>query len=96
MTTYLSGEYDKVLIETGNGPVVVDADAGIVIPAKHVTELDRVSYIVHTVENDCQVVPKSSYKYTPLHEIKKNEAFHGLTKQQAFDLNNYQHFRVIQ
>lgn len=78
MRTYLTGEYDKVLIQTGNALIVVDQSENIIIPPKHVTELDRVSYIVHTVEEQCQVVPKNSYKYTPLHEVRKNEAFSGL------------------
>lgn len=53
MRTYLTGEYDKVLIQTGNAPVVIDALENIVLPSKHVTELDRVSYIVNTVEEQC-------------------------------------------
>ena len=49
MKTYFTGEYDKILIEVaGASPVVIDED--IVIPAKNVTELDRLSYVVHQID----------------------------------------------
>ena len=81
MKTYLTGEYDRVLFEIGGAPIVIDEMAGIAIPPKNITELDRVSYIIHTIEDQCQVVPRHSYKYTPLKEIRKNEAFTGLTRE---------------
>ncbi len=66
MKTYFTGEYDRVLINVGGAGIVVDEDLGIVIPPKNVTELDRLSFVVHTIEDQCQVVPKGSYKFTPL------------------------------
>lgn len=46
--TYLfSGEFDQVLIESSEPPKVIDAAAGIVLPPKHLTELDRLSVVVH-------------------------------------------------
>jgi hypothetical protein len=51
--TFLTGEYDRTLIEgTGKG-IVIDEENGIVLPPKPVTELDRLSHIVHEVENHC-------------------------------------------
>jgi len=96
MNTYLTGEYDRILIRgTGNG-IVVDEDAGIVLPPKSITELDRLAYIVHSIENSCQAVPKGSFKYTPIKEVKRNEAFKGLSKEEAFSLDNWFHFRVLE
>jgi hypothetical protein len=74
-----------------SGPVVVDDD--LVIPAKKVTELNRLSFVVSHIEHNCAVVPKGSFKFTPLKETIKNEAFRGLSKDQAFSLSNWQHFR---
>lgn len=67
---------------------------GIVLPPKSMTELDRVSHIVHEVDNQCSVIPKGSYKFTPLKEVKKNEAFRGLSKDEdsadcAFNIDNW-------
>ena len=94
MKTYFSGEYDRVLIEVGGAPIVVDED--LVIPPKNVTELDRLAYVVHSIDSQCQVVPKGALKFTPLKEVRFNEAFMGLPKQHAFDLTQWKHFRVIQ
>lgn len=53
MVTFLTGEYDRIVIEgTGKG-VVIDEDRGLVLPPKSVTELDRLSHIVHEVEQHC-------------------------------------------
>ena len=42
-----SGEFDQVLVESSEPPKVIDAAAGIVLPPKHLTELDRLSVVVH-------------------------------------------------
>lgn len=97
MNVYFTGEHDRVIIDSpATAAVVVDADMGIVIPAKQVTELNRLSHVVHQIEQGCSVVPKGSYKFTPLKETIRNEAFRGLSKDQAFSLTNWQHFRPIQ
>jgi radial spoke head protein 9 len=96
LNVFFTGEHDRVVIEQAvSAPVVIDEDEGIVLPSKMVTELDRLSHVVHSIENNCAVVPKGSYKFTPLKETVKNEAFHGLTKDNAFSLSSWQHFRVI-
>jgi hypothetical protein len=33
--------------------VVIDEDLGIVLPPKNITELDRLSFVVHSIENAC-------------------------------------------
>jgi len=63
------------------------------VPPKNFYELDRLAYIVRAIETECQVIPIGAYKLTPNHELRLNEAFAGLTLQEASDINNYQHFR---
>ena len=82
---FFSGEFDKVIIEaSGRSELlnVQEAHAGrskpLEIPAKGVTELDRLSHVVHSIEHDCQVVPVGSFKMTPIKEVRRNEAFRGL------------------
>lgn len=74
-----SGEFETVLVESKDGPTVIDAEAGIVLPPKHVTELSRLSDTVKSIEHDCNAIPKGALKYTPLQQIKMNEAFCGLS-----------------
>ena len=69
----------------GHG-IVIDEDAGIILPPKQITELDRLSYVVHAIEHECQAVPRGSFKFTPLQEVRPNEAFKGLSIEDAFQL----------
>jgi len=71
-------------------------DDEVKIPPKNLTELDRLSFVVMAIENDCQVVPVGSIKLTPLHEVRKNEAFKGLSHETAFSEQSYLHFRSAQ
>ena len=89
MNTYFTGEHDRVLLEVGGQSIVIDAESGLVLPPKHVTELDRLSYVVRTIDHDCHAIPRMSYKFTPLKETRKNEAFKGLSPDQALDINNW-------
>jgi len=82
LNVFFTGEHDKVIISTPvSAPVVIDEDEGLVIPAKQVTELNRLSYVIAQIENNCSVIPKGSFKFTPLKEIIPNEAFKGLSKE---------------
>lgn len=71
-------------------------DDEVKVPPKNLTELDRLAFVVKAIENDCQVVPVGSIKLTPLHEVRKNEAFKGLCCKTAFSEESYLHFRAAQ
>ena len=64
-----------------------------VLPNERITELDRLSFLINEVENNCQLVPKGALKLTPTNEIRYDETFFGLTIQTGNLLENYQHFR---
>ncbi len=79
LNVFFSGEHDRVVLDKPvSAPVVVDAEEGIIIPAKYATELNRLSHVVSQIENNCAVVPRGSYKFNPLKETVQNEAFRGL------------------
>ena len=45
INTLFTGEFDQVLFK-GSSPVkVIDEELGITLPAKNITELDRLSYV---------------------------------------------------
>lgn len=97
LNVYFTGEHDRVVIDAAaSNPVVIDEDEGIIIPAKRVTELNRLSQVVYSIESNCACVPKGSFKFTPLKETIRNEAFRGLTPDRAFSLDQWQHFRPVQ
>lgn len=95
--TVFTGEFEKVIVKPDGVSSFVHVDdflrAQIKIPANGITELDRLSYVVHQVDTDCTIVPMGAVKKTPLNEVRKNEAFKGLKADQAFDVSNYVHFR---
>jgi len=51
---------------------------------------------VRAIENDCHIVPQGSFKLSAEHEVRRNEAFKGLKKEDAFSLGCYSHFRNVQ
>lgn len=46
---------------------------------RNFTEVDRLQFTVYAIENDCHIVPKGSVKLTDQHEVRRNNAFRGLT-----------------
>lgn len=75
--TLFSGEFDTVLVESNEPPTVIDAAAGIILPAKNLTELDRLAATVREIDRACFSVPRGALKYTPLNQVLINEAFRG-------------------
>lgn len=66
------------------------------MPQRDLTELDRLTTVVCAIENDCQICPVGSFKMTPDHEVRRNEAFRGLNCDDSGKLENYLHFRNVQ
>lgn len=91
-----TGEFDQVIVQSTEPPKVIDAAAGIVLPPKHLTELDRLAVVVGQIDRRCMAVPKGSLKYTPLHTVVRNEAFKGLSTDDAMKLDNWQHVRQVE
>jgi radial spoke head protein 9 len=74
----------------------VSEDEEIKIPPKNLSEIDRLVYIVKAVENDCFIVPIGAFRMTPVHQVRRNEAFKGLKDTESDVLSNYMHFRNAQ
>ncbi len=100
LQTYFSGEHQKVLVDAMGFSSVVHLRVGSFsakdIPAGGLTELDRLSYVVHAIDSQCSIVPVGSYKKTPIGEIQRNEAFRGLRADAASQLSSYMHLRPCQ
>jgi len=68
----------------------------ISVPKRDLKEIDRLTFVVFAIENDCQICPVGSFKMTSEHQVTRNESFNGLKKQDAHVLDNYMHFRNVQ
>jgi radial spoke head protein 9 len=66
------------------------------MPANGLTELDRLAFAVHSIDNNCQIVPCGAYKKNTIGEVGPNEAFSGLPVDKLTDLNNYMHVRPVE
>ena len=90
-----TGEFDQVLFEKSGSAQVIDAELGLVLQQKPITELDRLSYVVHQIAN-IFAVPKGYMKYTPAEKFEINEGFRGLSKAEACKMENWQFTRSPQ
>lgn len=64
------------------------------IPARGVTELDRLAFVVHEVDYACSIVPKGSFKMIPTREVRRNEAYKGGSLD-IYSIGAYSHFRKV-
>lgn len=74
----------------------VSEEQEIKVAVRELIELDRLFYVVLAIENDCQIVPVGAYKMTSQHQVRRNEAFKGLSAAESLDVNKYLHFRNVQ
>lgn len=65
------------------------------MPVNGLTELERFSYVVHSIESNCQIVPCGSYKKNTLGEVQLNDAFSGVKIDRLADPTSYMHFRPV-
>lgn len=99
INTLFTGEHDNILAQQDgeSKELFLDEDDAlpIIIKPKPITELDRLSYVVNRIEAECHIIPVGSVKFTPIHEVRPNEAFKGLNFDDSQDLSKYAHFAPI-
>lgn len=74
----------------------VSEEEEVKVPPKELVEIDRVKYVVYSIENDCQIAPLGAFKMTSQHQVRRNEAFRGLEQNNCLSLSSYVHFRNVQ
>ena len=95
INNFFTGEFDSVLFAASGKPTVVDAELGVFMQPKPITELDRLSWVLEQIEQK-HAVPKGYIKMTPNGQLKVNEAFRGLNRADAFSLDNWLFTRAPQ
>lgn len=63
---------------------------------KNLTEGDRLSFLIRTIEHDTSVVPVGALKMLINNEMRKNESFTGLNLEEIKEIKNYVHFRPVE
>lgn len=97
MSTLFTGEFDKEVLSTNWESQFFDAKPYIGkynLPKNGVTELNRLSWVVDSIEKQCHIVPLHAFKMIPLKEVRRNEAFvSGVDNVDS--LSMFCHFRKV-
>ena len=97
--TYFIGNPDIILKKYSSVDSNEDSDKQIQkgfnpnLKPKNLTESDRLSYVVRTIEDDTSVVPVGGFKMIPIGEMRRNDVFDGLSVEDLDKLEKYAHFR---
>ncbi len=99
--TYFIGNPDVILEKfSDNKNININEQIGDVfkpnLKLKNLTESDRLSFVVRTIEHDTSIVPLGGFKMLPINEIRRNDLFEGLSSDELDKIENYFHFRKIE
>ena len=99
--TYFIGNPDVILEKfSDNKNININEQIGDIfkpnLKLKNLTESDRLSFVVRTIEHDTSIVPLGAFKMLPINEIRRNDLFEGLSSDELGKIENYFHFRKIE
>ena len=63
---------------------------------KNMTETDRLSFVVRTIDHDTSVVPVGGFKMLPINELRRNDLFEGLSSDDLDKREKYGHLRPVE
>ena len=63
---------------------------------KNMTETDRLSFVVRTIDHDTSVAPVGAYKMLPINEMRRNDLFEGISSEDLDKKEKYVHFRPVE
>ena len=67
----------------------------VVEKKKNFTELNKLSFVVRSVDFDTNIFPQGVFKLIPIHELRRNDNFKGLNKKELTSIGKFHHFRHI-
>ena len=99
--TYFIGNPDVILEKFSDKKSInIEEQMGDIfkpnLKLKNLTESDRLSFVVRTIEHDTSIVPLGGFKMLPINEIRRNDLFEGLPSDELDKIENYFHFRKIE
>ena len=63
---------------------------------KNMTENDRLSFVVRSIDHDTSVVPVGAFKMLPINELRRNDLFEGLKCDELAKKEKYVHLRPVE
>lgn len=77
---------------------ISDSEDNIVVVEEkknNFTELDKLSFVVKTIDFEAFIFPQGAIKLIPIHELRRNDNFKGLKPEELKNINKYSHFRKL-
>lgn len=96
LNDYFTGEHDRIVREGHKSNHSVDDDEDIIKKGNMktaLTELDRLSHVVHSIDRDCAVVPFESQKTALTGQLLPNVGYAGQTPESIGEIASYRHLR---
>ena len=99
--TYFIGNPDLILekfdsSQNKNTNEVIGDTFKLQLKKKNMTETDRLSFVVRTIDHDTSIVPFGAYKMLPISEIRRNDLFEGLSSDDLDKKEKYLHLRPVE
>lgn len=100
VNTYFTGDHHRIILknqEAHDDHFDQNDDLAVIQKGNkvsHITELDRLSYVVHHIEQECAIVPYESQKSLVTGELIENVGYQGQKPDEIGKLSSYRHFRA--
>jgi len=99
--TYFIGNPDIILLkydstQNKNTEEIIGDTFKPQLKKKNMTETDRLSFVVRTIDHDTSIVPVGGYKMLPINELRRNDLFEGLTSDDIDKKEKYVHLRPVE
>lgn len=99
-SSYFTGEHDKIVarikLPTEMKHINLDDDDQIIKKGNQktsITELDRLAWVIHRIDQECAVVPYESQKTTSTDQLLRNIGYRGIGQDTLNTLASYRHYR---
>lgn len=100
VNTYFTGDHHRIILknqESHDDHFDHNDDLAVIQKGNkvsHITELDRLSYVVRHIDQECAIVPYQSQKSLVTGELIENVGYQGQKPDEIGKLSSYRHFRV--
>jgi radial spoke head protein 9 len=100
VNSYFTGDHHKIILknqDTSNNGFDSNDDLSVIQKGNqknNITELDRLSSVVHSIDMECAIVPYESQKSLVTGELLENVGYQGQKPEDIGKLSSYRHYRL--
>lgn len=100
VNTYFTGDHHRIILkneETAHDGFDPNDDLSVIKKGNlkhHITELDRLTFVVHSIDQECAIVPYESQKSMITGELLENIGYQGQKPEEIGKITSYRHYRL--